>query len=225
MDLAALKGKPLDEKTHADLVAYVDGLKTAGADAEAKLRKAGTEHAAALKAVKTERDGAFERLGVTTAEELAALPDAKGQAEAAAQVAAKLKKLEREVAEKTQTVADLTGKYTAERRDRAIAAAVGKQNFVDPEDAAALLGRSVVIEGEDFFSKTGDGKLVKLEDAAAGLAKTKPYMVKPSGTGGTGSGYGGKSGGQGQQQMTRAEFDALPHPERAKAIKDGVALV
>jgi hypothetical protein len=212
MDLEKLKGKTIDEALLGELKAHVEGLEARAETAEGKAKTAQKESIEGRKQLKAERDAAFEKLGVSTMEELDALPEAKGQAEAMKQVEAKVKKLEKDLADKDQAHQELSGKYAAERRQRAIAQAVAKHEFIDAEDAASLLGMRVKEDGDELKFDSGDGKLVPLADGAAWLAKAKPHLVKAAGAGG---GSGAKPGGQGSGQPPKK-------PER-KDYTDDVA--
>lgn len=188
MNLDELKGQKLDEAAFAKLSDYVATLNTRAETAEGKARTAQKESIEGRKQLKAERDAAFEKLGVSTLEELDALPDGKGASDAAKQFEAKLKKLEREKAEALAALEDVQGKYVKDKRDLAIERAIASQPFIDAEDARALLERRMKTEGDDFLFETNEGKLVPLQDGAAFIAKTKAHLVKALGQGKTGSG-------------------------------------
>lgn len=189
MDLDALKGKTLDDKLHEQLLAYVGGLNARAETAEGKARTAQKETIEGRKQLKAERDAAFDKLGVTSLEEIEALPDGKAAQDATRQFEARLKKAEREKAEALAALQDVQGKYAKDRRDLALEKAIASQPFIDVEDARVLLGSRVKAEGEEFFYETADGKTLPLGDGAALLAKTKPHLVKAPAQGATGSGY------------------------------------
>jgi len=195
MDLEKLKGKTIDDALLGELKAHVEGLEARAETAEGKATKAQKESIDGRKQLKAERDTAFEKLGVTTMEELEALPDAKGQADAVKQIEAKLKKAEAALTEEKTAHETLKGELATERRSTAIAKAAAKHNFIDAEDAATLIGSRVKANDDGELMFTGaDGKLVKLDDGVAWLAKSKPHLVKPAGGNG---GSGVKPAGQG----------------------------
>ena len=202
MNLESLKGKTLDAELFEQLAEHVAGLNSRAETAEGKARTAQKETIEGRKQLKAERDAAFEKLGVTSLDELEALPDGKGASDAARQFEAKLKRAEREKAEAMAALQDLQGKYTKDRRDLALEKAIASQPFIDSEDARALLERRIKAEGDDFLFETTDGKLVTLADGAAFIAKTKAHLVKAPGNGATGSGFkpgttpGATNGGQ-----------------------------
>lgn len=189
MNLESLKGKTVDAELLAQLADHIATLTTRAETAEGKARTAQKESIDGRKQLKAERDAAFEKLGVTTLEELDALPDGKGASDAAKQFEAKLKKAEREKAEALAALQDVQGKYSQDRRDLAIEKAIASQPFIDAEDARALLERRLKAEGDEFLFETNDGKLVPLSDGAAFIAKTKTHLVKAPTAGKTGSGF------------------------------------
>lgn len=78
-------------------------------------------------------------------------------------------------------------------------------------------------EGDEIFFKSDDGKLIPVKDGVAGIAKTRPELLKPTGTGGAGVRQA-NAGGAGGKTMTRAEFEALPPAQRVEQAKAGVQL-
>jgi hypothetical protein len=219
MDLEKLKGKTIDDALLADLKAHVDGLETLAEKAEGKAKAAQKESIEGRKQLKAERDAAFDKLGVTTIEEIEALPDAKGQADAVKQVETKLKKAEAALAEEKTAHETLRGELATERRSTAIAKAAAKHNFIDAEDAATLIGSRVKANDDGELMFTGaDGKLVKLDDGVAWLAKSKPHLVKPAGgTGGTGNRPGGAQGNGGAPEKKPERKDYQNDIEFTKA--------
>lgn len=223
MDLDALKGKTLDDKLHAELVAYAADL-TAQRDAARRESIDGRKGKDAKLKEQADRINAMaERLGIDADADLSTLPDVKGQADAVKQFEAKLTRAQRELADKAKAFDELTGRYASERRDRAIAEQVGRHPFIDAEDVRALVSARVQQEGDDLLFKGADGNLVPLADGVAWIAKTKAHLVRPAG-GGQGSGFG--AGGQpAAKTMTRAQFDAADHGQRAEFFRSGGRVV
>ena len=225
IDWDKLKGATLDDKALDGLKAAFDEL---GAQRDAARKESidgrkGKD--AKIKELTDAQDKLFERLGISAVDELDALPDAKGQADALKQFETKIKRLERERDEGAAARKEIEGKYTAERRERAIAQAIAKHQFIDADDARALVGMRVRQEGDDFLFDAGDGKLTSIEDGAAWMAKTKTHLVRPAGDGGSGSGFRpAGQGAQGAKTMTRSAFEALEPAARLDASKQGVAL-
>lgn len=231
MDIESLKGKTLDEALFKQLSSHVESLSTRAETAEGKARTAQKESIEGRKQLKAERDAAFEKLGVTSAEELETLEAPKGQAEAIKQMEAKVKRAERERAEALASLQEVNSKYTADRRALAVEKALSAHPFIDMEDARAVFERSVTAEGEDLLFKTAEGKLVPLQDGAAWLAKTKTHLVKAPASGQQGSGFKGGAGGSGgiknpwaKETWNVTEQIALNRddPQTASALKAAV---
>jgi hypothetical protein len=228
MDLSQYKGKTLDDDTisaiAADIEKHTETLNTRALKAEDKARKAANESIEGRKGKDALIQKAFEKLGIENPEDLDSLPDLKGQADAARQLEVALKRAQREAAEAAKARDEITAKYTGERKERAIAEAVGRQPFIDLEDARALVSARLQQEGDDLLFKGPDGALVPLADGVAWLAKTKPHLVKPSGEQTGGSGFKGSSSKPAPKSMKRSEFDGLSGQERSKAMRDGYTL-
>lgn len=227
MKLDDFKGKTLDGETLAKLsdaiAAHTEALTTRAETAEAKARKASQESIDGRKGKDAILVKALEKLGIDSADDLDALPDAKGQAEAIKQFEAKLTRAQRELADKAKALDELSGRYSTERRERAIAEQVGKHPFIDSDDVRALVSARLKQEGDDLLFTAADGKLVPLADGVAWIAKTKPHLVRPAGDGAGGSGFKGTKA-DGSKVMDRAAFDALKPAERAKAVSDGFSI-
>lgn len=189
MDLDKLKGKPLDDEAIASIQAHIDGLSEKATQAEAKARKAAKDSGDGAKAIKAERDAAFAKLGIESADELDDMPDAKGQADAAKQFEKQIKKLQTDLATRDKELGEVKALTAAQKRESILTKAISKHSFIDADDAAALLGLRVKQDGEDFLFDSGDGKLVPVEDGAAWLAKTKPHLVKAASGDNKGSNY------------------------------------
>ena len=196
MDIEKLKEK-LGDATFAELKTYVDdltGQRDTARQESINGRKALKAENDALKAFKTK---ALEKLGVDTDEDFDALPDAKGQAEAAKQYEAKVKKLERERDDLKAAKDEADGKLRGSRQKAAVAEALAKHEFVARDVVEAYVAPRLVWEGEEILFKADDGKLVAVADGVAGLAKSRPELLKPTGTGGAGARTGGGTGGGG----------------------------
>lgn len=212
MDLQSLKGKTVDDSLLSQLVEHVDGL-VAQRDAARKESIEGRKGKDAKIKEQSERISALsERLGIEPDADLESLPDARGQAEAAKQVEAKLKRLEREKAEFEQKFSELSSRYASERQSLAIEKALSSQPFVDMEDARAIFAQRVKAEGDELLFETPEGKLVPLADGAAWLAKTKTHLVRVDGGGG--SGFKPAAGG-GAGSATKGSFGGSADERRA----------
>jgi hypothetical protein len=223
MDINALKEALGDEKFSA-LNGYVNDL-IGQRDA------ARNESITGRKSLKAERDAAqalaakaLEKLGVDSAEDLETLPDAKGQGEALKQYEAKLKRAERERDEAKKLAEDASGKYRGTLQRAAIAEALGGHEFIARDIVETYVGQRLTWEGDDILFKSDDGKLIPIKDGVAGIAKTRPELLKPSGTGGAGVRQSNAGGGGNAKTMTRAEFEGLAPAQRVEAAKAGVQL-
>lgn len=202
MNLDAYKDK-IDSETlaalSADLAKHTDALESRALKAEDKARKAAQESIEGRKGKDALLAKALEKLGIESPDDLDSLPDAKGQAEALKQYEIKLKRAERERDESRQSLTELSGRYQAEKRERAIAEQIGKHAFADPDVARAVIHANVVQDGEELLFVSGDGLKVPLADGVAGLVKAKPVLLKPADNGGTGSGFKGGAGAAGHR--------------------------
>jgi hypothetical protein len=224
MDIEKLKDK-LGDETFTALRTFVDDL-TGQRDAA---RNESIDKRKTLKAendtLKAFRAKALEKLGVDSDDDLDALPDAKGQAEAAKQYDARIKKLERERNEATAARDEAAGRLRGSQQKATIAEALGKHEFVARDVVEAFVSPRLVWEGEEILFKTDDGKLVAVADGVAGIAKSRPELLKATGTGGAGVRSNNAGGGGGQKQMTRADFEAMSPAAKVEAAKAGVTLV
>ena len=223
MDIEALKPALGDEKFTA-LKAHLDEL-TGQRDAARQESIAGRK---GLKDKLTQLEAAqaslLEKLGLESLDDLASLPDAKGAAEAAKQYEAKLKRLERDNAALKASADEVSGKYRSSLQRAAVQEAMGGHEFLARDLVESHVGARLTWEGDDLLFKTDDGRLVPVKDGVAGLAKARPELLKPTGTGGAGVRQGQVGGPAGAKTMTRAEFEALPPAARVEAAKSGVQL-
>ena len=93
------------------------------------------------------------------------------------------------------------------------------QHFKDEDGKAVAYDAA----GNKIYSRSKPGEPADFDEALEILIDAYPY--KDSILKGTGGGSGakpGNGGGQGGKTITRAEFDALPHGDRAVKIKEGV---
>jgi hypothetical protein len=224
MDIESLKEALGDEKFKA-LKTYVDDLTWQRDTARSESitgRKKLKDDLAAAQSLATK---ALEKLGIDNAEELDALPDAKGQVDALKQFDTKLKRAERERDDAKKLAEDASGKYRGSLQRAAVAEALGGHEFVARDIVESFIGQRLMWEGDDLLFKTDDGKLVPVKDGVAGIAKTRPELLKPTGTGGAGVRSTNAGGNGGNKQMTRADFEAMSPTARVEAAKAGVQLV
>jgi hypothetical protein len=92
-------------------------------------------------------------------------------------------------------------------------------HFKDEDGKAVAYDAS----GNKIYSRSKPGEAADFDEALEILIDAYPY--KDSILKGTGGGSGGKpgnGGGQGGKTISRAEFEALPHSDRATKMKEGV---
>jgi hypothetical protein len=223
MDISKFKETLGDEK-FAELHGYVTdliGQRDSARNESITGRKKLKDDLAAAQALAAK---ALEKLGVDSPDELDTLPDAKGQVEALKQFEARIKRTERERDEAKRLADDASGKYRGTLQRAAIAEALGGHEFVARDIVESYVSQRLVWEGDELLFKSDDGKLIPPKDGVAGIAKTRPELLKPTGTGGAGVRQSNAGGGGDAKTMTRAAFEALAPAQRVEAAKSGVQL-
>lgn len=204
-----------------DLEATRDAARNESETGRAKFKKIADER----DALRSATEKLCEKLGVESIDEIESLPDAKGQAEAVKQFEAKMKRLERELADERKVKDELSGKLRETSLTVKLEKALGAHEWLDRDTASLLLKNNVVYEGDDAFFKTSDGKMISLEEGAKALAQTKQFLLKSSGAGGSGYTGAGGAGGEKTKTVNRAEFDKMSHFDRATFAKEGGKVV
>ncbi|MGQ9815716.1 MAG: hypothetical protein ACUVR3_11310, partial [Candidatus Roseilinea sp.] len=186
MDLDALKDK-LGEELHGELVQYITEIKAKADKQQKTLRAKLAELEQANADLKRTQEDMLERLGVNTIDELKETAP-KGQIEA------RLKRLEKELADKQAALNDLTNRYRNAMQDAAIRKALAGHEWADGAQDLVIdhLARRVVWDGDQISYKAEDGALLSLDEAMQTLIKQKPILLKSTTAGG--SGYRGKPG-------------------------------
>lgn len=219
MDIEKLKDKLGDDyQALADHVAELASQRDAA-------RKESIDGRKGLKAKVDELSAAqtrvLEKLGIDSLDDLDSLPDGKGQAEAVKQFEAKLKRLERDLADATKARDEISSKHRSALLDASLEKALSGHEWIDRDIAAMLVKNGVTWEEDQAFFQA-DGKAVPLADGVKYIAQTKPHLLKSTGAGG--SGYQSSAGSTGKHSMTRNEFDALEPAARMAAAKEGVTI-
>lgn len=223
MDISPLKDK-LGDETFAKLSEYVQALTSQRDEARQESIAGRKGLKAKLEAAEAAQAKLLEKLGVDSLDDLDSLPDARGAAEAAKQYEAKLKRLERENAELAKAKGETEARYRQSRQAAAVAEALAGHDFLARDIVESFVGQRLTWEGEDIFFKTDDGKLVPVKDGVAGVAKSRPELLKAAGTGGAGVRQSNAGGVGGAKTMARADFEALPPQQRVQLSKEGVVL-
>lgn len=222
MDIDSLKDA-LGDEAHAKLSQYIAdlvGQRDAARAESISGRKALKEK---LSQLESAQSTLMEKLGVSSLEDIDALPDAKGAAEAAAQYEARLKRMERQLAEAAAARDEVSTKYRESLKRSAIADAMGGHDFLARDLVETYVGQRLTWEGDDLLFRADDGRLVPLADGVAGLAKSRPELLKPQGAGGAGVRQANAGSGT-PTTISRAEFEALPPARRVELAKAGVSL-
>ena len=225
MEIETLKEK-LGDETFAKLQTYVQDIigQRDAARSESITGRKGLK--AQLETAQAAQAKLMEKLGVETLDDLDTLPDAKGAAEAAKQYGAQIKRLERQLSEATEREKDATGKFRSTLQRAAVAEAMGGHEFVARDIVETYVGNRLVWEGDELLYKDDGGKLLPVKDGVAGIAKTRPELLKAQGAGGAGARpAGGAGSGAGGKTMTRSEFEKADHAQRSEFAKSGGKVV
>ncbi|MEY2656081.1 MAG: hypothetical protein RLZZ524_3109 [Pseudomonadota bacterium] len=176
-------------------------------------------------ALEAQQAALLEKLGLSSAEELEALPDVKGMADAAKQLDARIKRAERERDEAKKTAEEASGKYRGSLQKAAIAEALGGHDFVARDIVETYVSQRLAWEGDDLLFKSDDGKLIPVKDGVAGIAKTRPELLKPQGTGGAGVRQSNAGGSGGAKTLTRTQYDSMTLEQKAAIDWKTVSMV
>lgn len=223
MDISVLKEALGDEKFAAlqGYVADLTGQRDSARNESITGRKKLKDDLAAAQALAAK---ALEKLGVDSPDDLDSLPDAKGQGEALKQYETRIKRLERERDDAKKLADESAGKYRGSLQRAAIADALAGHEFVARDLVETFVSQRLAWEGDDLLFKADDGKMIPVKDGVAGIAKTRPELLKPTGTGGAGVRQSNAGSGGGAKTMSRAEFEAMPPAQRVEMAKAGVQL-
>ena len=162
----------------------------------------------------------LEKAGVETFEEFDALPPGRATAEANKVLELQAKRYKSQFEDASTKLGEVEGRWKGERLTSALNNVVTSHKFIDAETAIALLRPRAEFVGDDVMYKTDAGDLVPIAEAAAGIAKTKPFLVQASGF--SGSGAPGAQHQRGISSMSRASFEALPSGQQMALIKGGL---
>jgi hypothetical protein len=223
MDIAALKEALGDEK-FTELETFVNDLQGQRDQARTESisgRKTLKEN---LQKLEQQQAALLDRLGIDSVDDIDSLPDVKGAADAAKQYEAKLKRMERELAEEREGKQAIEGRFKESQKSAYLSKALGEHEWLARDVVESFITPHLEWEGDELLFKTSEGKLTSVKDGVAGLAKARPELLKPSGAGGAGV-RSSTARGQAGKTMTRAEFDAASHSERAEFAKSGGKVV
>jgi hypothetical protein len=229
MNLDALKDQ-LGDETHGELLKFVEDL-TGQRDAA---RQESIKHRTSLKAkagdleqrnleLQRAQEEMLERLGVESMDQLKEL-DPKGQADAMKQYEAKLKRVEKDAADRQAAYDELHGRYRGSLQMTAMTKAMQSHEWIDSDLVSSFVSARLVMEDDQVLYRMDDGVTVSLAEGLQTLAKDKPHLLKAAGAGG--SGYRGKAANaDAKPELTRAQLDALTPADRVKFFKSGGSLL
>ena len=157
---------------------------------------------------------------------------AKGTGKGAEDAQAKLDALKNDYEGKLTAAQERIGKMMQANAAASLKAELAKAGFIaEAIDDIAATAMARLQFNEDGSPKvlTSDGKPMigsgadhgaTLADLAKELAEAKPYAVRDQGKGGGGK-QPGSNGGTPAKTVTRAQWDAMSHTDRAAFSKDG----
>lgn len=218
MDITKLKGK-LDDATFEELSKFVTDL-TEARDAARKESIDGRKAKdATIKDLKAWQEKAVEKLGLESPEGIEDL-NIQGQAEAAKQFEAKVRKLERDLEAATKERDALFTKNREATKEAILSKALGAHEFVDRDVVATFISTRLEWDGDELLYKGEGGKVLSVTDGVAELVKVKPSLLKAQGDQGAGVPNNGTGGGQ-VKTITRAQYDQMTPEARAEHFTAG----
>ena len=130
-----------------------------------------------------------------------------------------MKKLEREKEELAASKQEIDGKYRDSLKRAVIADAMGGHAFVARDLVETYVAQRLAWEGDELVFKADGDKVLSVKDGVAGLVKSRPELLKPTGTGGAGvrdhnaGGGGAAQGNFGGDRYERAAAIAARFPD------------
>lgn len=198
-DLDALKDA-LGEH-YAPVRDHIAGLQSAADLSRREAERLRTELATARTnhdALKTERNAAFDKLGVTDFADLEAIKDTQGSAEQVAQLNAKLKRYEAEIRDRDSKLDAAQTSIRDLRRDGLLDKQLRKHEWAEgnADLVKAYFQPRIAAEGDDWIVRNEDGSTVTVEDAFTQFAAEHPGLLSSKGTPGGGTGKPATGGHQ-----------------------------
>ena len=221
MDISKLKDKLGDD--YDALATFVGELQSQRDEARNESINKRKTLKADLEAAQSAQQQLMEKLGIESLDDLDGL-DISGQAEAAKQYEARIKRMERELATAQQQASELDGKYRGTLKQSALARELSKHEFIAPDLVETYISSRLEFEGDDLLYRNDEGTLLPLQDGISGFAKARPDLIKAQGTRGAGVNRGDARGKPEAQTMSRAEFAAMSPDKQMEAAKSGVTI-
>jgi hypothetical protein len=97
----------------------------------------------------------------------------------------RVQKLESALAKKQKDHEEAVALYKKVLRENAIGKAIGAHEWIDSDLVSVYLENGTTMDGDKLVFRTSEGRTIPLDEAAATLAKSKPYLTKggPHGSG------------------------------------------
>ncbi|MBS3953629.1 MAG: hypothetical protein KGZ88_11835 [Methylomicrobium sp.] len=206
MNIDSLKAK-LDDATFTSLKDHVETLERQRDDAKKESIDGRKGMKARIAELESQQSQLLEKLGVDSVEDIDALPDSKGQAEAVKQFETKLNRLQKQLTDKDAELNEVAGKYKQSQLESHLQKSLSSHDFIDRDLVAHYAKSKIEWDGDEPLFKTDDGKLIKLTDGVTLLAKEKPHLVKSQGAGGSGYGQSGASGHSQKNPFSKESFN------------------
>lgn len=161
----------------------------------------------------------FDKLGLSDDSELESLPDAKGQAEAVKQFEARVKRLEKDLTDKSQALSDWQGKYKETRLNAEVQKALAGQPWIDAELTEILLRSKLDWQDDQVLYRHGETP-VPLDEGVKLLVKDKPNLLKQQPAGGSGWNPANQSGATppNAEQLSRQIFAQVAGTAKAGSV-------
>lgn len=156
---------------------------------------------------------AYEKLGISTEDELDDMPDAKGQADALAQHQAKNSKMARDLEAANSKLESALATVRRLETDAALGKALNVDGleWIDRDVVSSYVKGMVEVDDGELLMRYGGG-LIPLADGIKQLAKDKPGLLKSSGAGG--SGFNGVS-----NRKTTKAFGEMTVSEKSRLYR------
>lgn len=180
MDITKLKGK-LEDGTFEELSGFITSLteQRDAARVESVEKRKGLQKK--VEDLTRKLETAVEKLGLGSADEIDEMPDIKGQAEAAKQFEARVKKLERDLETATKERDALFAKNREATKEAILSQALGAHEFVDRDVVASFISARLEWDGDELNYKGEGSKILSVTDGVAELVKAKPNLLKVPG--------------------------------------------
>lgn len=228
MDLSSIK-ESLSAEAYEALEKHINDLTTQRDIAKAEIVKSKKEAKGKIAELEKNKNAIFEKLGISSDEELTVL-DAKNQTEAVKQFESKLKRLDKELSDKSKAYDELFNKYRNSLKNTAVRKAIGQHEFIDSDLIESYLEHKLEWDDDELFYKTSNGALLPLADGIKLITQEKPHLLK--GKQSSGSGYHKQEAAEtvknpwlkGQENFTEQLLITRENPQLASQLKQQASI-